>query len=265
MSKKRQPRGRRYDLDDEARVLVRALAARYPDGFVLEAHEHAWSQLLYASSGVMRVETDLGFWIVPPNRSVWLPARFRHRITMSGPVAMRTLYFPSPSDTMHPTLDTTRVLEVSPLLRELIIAAALRGKLERDIAHDAHIAALILALLHDVGTAPLELPMPRDARALRVAERIRAHPGIGDKTSSLARAAGASPRTLERLFQSETGLTLGRWRQQARLLEALTRLAAGDPVGAVADHVGYATASAFVAMFRAALGTTPRRYFAPRT
>jgi transcriptional regulator GlxA family with amidase domain len=77
----------------------------------------------------------------------------------------------------------------------------------------------------------------------------------------LAAAAGASRRTVERLFAAETGMSVGRWRTRLRLVEALRLLAAGEPVTAVAHRTGYATPSAFGAMFRAELGTSPARYF----
>ena len=73
--------------------------------------------------------------------------------------------------------------------------------------------------------------------------------------------SGVSKRTLERLFRAETGLTFGRWRQQARLLEALRLIAAGRPVTTVTLDVGYESPSAFIAMFKNALGTTPSRYY----
>ena len=79
---------------------------------------------------------------------------------------------------------------------------------------------------------------------------------------SLARAVGIGKRTLERQFFIETGMTPGRWRQQRSLLEALERLARGQPIKSVAIRAGYATPSAFTAAFRKSFGTTPGKYFA---
>jgi AraC-like DNA-binding protein len=230
--------------------IVRALSVRYSAGFVLAAHAHDWHQLLHASEGVMLVETERGAWVVPPHRAVWLPAHVEHRITMRGSVAMKTLYFAKDWKT---PLETTCVIEVSPLLHELIIHCSTRGTLDIANAHDARLAGLLMDFLRDVGASPLALPMPRDERALRMARSIRA----GDASTP----KGASVRTIERLFLAETGMTLGRWRQQARLLEALARLAEGASVTEVALDVGYATPSAFITMFKSVLGTTPSRFF----
>jgi AraC-like DNA-binding protein len=74
--------------------------------------------------------------------------------------------------------------------------------------------------------------------------------------------AGMSTRTLTRIFRQETQCSVAQWRQQARLTRALERLAAGEPVAVVSDALGYATPSAFVAMFRKAFGDSPGRYLA---
>jgi len=109
--------------------------------------------------------------------------------------------------------------------------------------------------------SPIDLPMPRDARALRAALSVRATPGSGHALADAARGAGASARTLERLFRDETGFSFGAWRQRARLLRALQLLAENESVTQAAIAVGYASTSAFVAAFRRELGVTPGRYF----
>ena len=48
--------------------------------------------------------------------------------------------------------------------------------------------------------------------------------------------------------------------QQRRLLRALELLATGDNVTTIALELGYDNTSAFIAMFRRCLGTTPTRY-----
>ena len=217
---------------------MRSLAAGYLSGAVLERHSHDWVQLVYASEGVMSVQTDDGTWIVPPNRSVWIPARVGHSITMSGRVSMRTIYF-------LPRLVKTLpkrccVIEVSPLLRELILRAVAMGPLRREIAEHKRLVDFMLDQLRVLPTLPLELPMPQDPRALRIAVRMRDNPGDRSTLADLAKAAGASRRTLERVFSADTRMTLGRWRQQARLLHAVRMLASGESVTATAlEAVSY--------------------------
>ncbi len=230
-------------------IVVRGLALGYSDGFVLDAHAHDWSQLVYASTGVMMVQTATASWIVPPARAVWLPPHVDHEIAMRGEVAMRTLYF------REPRLRATQVIHVSALLRELVVHCVRLMQLDRAVPHEARLIGVLHDQLAAAPTMPLELPMPRDPRAQRAARSIRHDPAARFD-------AGASVRTLERLFLAETGVTFGRWRQQARLHHALAELAAGRSVKEVAEAVGYGGPSAFIAMFKAALGMSPSKFLA---
>jgi AraC-like DNA-binding protein len=126
---------------------------------------------------------------------------------------------------------------------------------------DARIMQVILDEIRALPSAPLHLPRARDARLLRVTEALRADPADPRSLAAWGRAAGASPRTLARLFLAETGLGFRAWRQRARLLHALVALAAGEPVTRVAFEAGYDSPSAFIAAFKRAFGTTPARYF----
>lgn len=247
---------------DQGELLVRTLAVGYPSGAVLERHSHDWAQLVYASDGVMSVATAEGTWVVPPQRAVWIPAGVRHSVAMSGLVSMRTLY-------LAPRLLRSLprrccVVAVAPLLRELILHTMREGMLRRDDAAHRHLVDVLLDQLRALPAAPLELPLPRDGRALRVARLLQDHPAESATLGELARRAGASRRTLERLFHLETGMSFGRWRQQARLLHAMRLLAAGETVTTTALEVGYDSTSAFIAAFSQVLGTTPGRYYRAR-
>jgi AraC-like DNA-binding protein len=224
-------------------------------------HHHDSAQLIHASAGVMTVETDDGSWVVPPARAVWVPAFVSHSIAMSGHVELRTLYL----DPATAPIPGSRccVVQVSPLLHAAILRViGMRHPYPED-GPEARIAAVVHDEIRAAETAPLHLPMPRDPRARVVARAFRANPGDRRPRSAWARTAGASERTLERLFHAEVGTPFGRWQQQARLLRALQVLAAGESVTTAALEVGFETPSAFIAMFRKAMGTTPARYFKP--
>jgi len=222
-----------------------------------------WGQLLFAARGMLTVHTDTGLWVVPAHQAVWVPAGVRHGVEVAGGVAMRALYLSGAlGDALHARLPgACRVVEISPLLREVLRRAMRLRTLDRRIPAERHLLDVLLDELTLLPLLPLDLPMPRDARAARAAALIRAEPAAGNSLAEVARAAAASARTLERLFRAETGLPFGLWRQRARLLRALQLLAEGGTVTAAANAVGYESTSAFVFAFRRALGTTPGRYF----
>jgi AraC-like DNA-binding protein len=237
---------------------VRGLAGTYRDGHRLDRHTHPWAQLVYAVSGTMRVATPDATWLTPPTRAIWVPGGTPHEIEMRGTVAMRTLYL-APSEA-HPGLAACRAIEVEPLLRELILHIVRIGMLQADDPAHGRLEDLLVDLLAQAETAPLQLPLPKDPRAVGFAERLLAEPGAAASLAELARGAGASLRTLQRLFQAETGLSLEAWRGRARMQQAVVSLSAGAPVTEAALDAGYQSASAFVAAFRRAFGVTPGRY-----
>jgi AraC-like DNA-binding protein/quercetin dioxygenase-like cupin family protein len=257
MSQKRQPAV--YDPVSHRRFQIATLARDYAAGQVVPSHFHDRDQLVYASRGVMTVRTGDGMWVVPTHRAVWIPAAVPHSITMSGAVAMRTLY-------VTPRLARTLprsccVLNVSPLLKELILHVCAVGALRRSVRREHHLILVTLDQLNGIQHVPLQLRTPSDPRALRVAQILLADPSDRRPLVRICKDTGASKRTLERIFQDDVGITFGKWRQQLRLLQALRLLADGAKVTHAALESGYSTPSAFTSMFRKALGTTPARYF----
>jgi AraC-like DNA-binding protein len=243
---------------DEPYFLMRTLAAEFSDGHALAPHAHPWGQLIYAASGLITVWTEQGSWVVPPHWAVWAPAGVSHGLRFTGAASLRTLYLRPDLASPAPA---SAVVEVSPLLRELILRAVQIGML--DARERTHVA-LVDLIVHEFSTRPaptLDLPLPRSDVLRRVAKELTERPQDHRSHAALARHFGIGVRTLERGFAAETGLSLGQWRRQARFMQALRRLGAGVPVKRVAVEAGYRTPSAFIAAFRAALNTTPGRYF----
>lgn len=237
---------------------VRSLAETHRAGGRIPRHTHPWGQLAYAITGVMHIHTPSAAWITPPTRAVWLPPGLPHEIEMQGETAMRTLYVDP--DTASPLSATETVLEVAPLLRELILHILKIGMLGPGRPEHERLTGLLIDLLLEARPEDLSLPLPSDRRALAVADRLRAAPADVAPLAELARDAGASLRTLQRLFPAETGLSLEAWRQKARLIHAAARLSAGQAVTTTALDCGYDSVSAFITAFKRQFGVTPGRY-----
>jgi AraC-like DNA-binding protein len=237
---------------------VRTLAYDYVSGHRVPPHVHDWHQLIYAVRGLMTLSTEAGLWIVPPHRGVWMPAQVEHSIRMSGAVSMRTLYIAPRIARGLPR--TCRIVDVPPLLRELILRTVELGHLDQRVSAHRHLLAVLLDQMRTVRSDGMHLPQPSDARARRIADRLADAPADRRTLPALSRGSGASVRTLQRLFRAETGTTFATWRQQLRLGHALQALAAGGSVTAVALDAGYASVSAFVSAFRRTFGAPPARY-----
>jgi AraC-like DNA-binding protein/mannose-6-phosphate isomerase-like protein (cupin superfamily) len=238
---------------------VIALALDHPDGHVIPFHWHSRAQLLYASAGVMTVTTGSGVWVLPPLRAMWVPALTEHQIRASGHLSMRTLYIKP--DAVRDFPPSCRIVSVSALLRELIVYSTTLSRFYEPGGHAGRIMSLILDLIRFRDPVPLDLPIPRDPRLRKIFDQMSGHPDDGRTIEEWGARVGATGRTLSRLFRAETGMSFHQWRQQLRLLAAMRLLGQGEPVTNIALDVGYSSLSAFVSVFRKALGVTPGRYF----
>lgn len=246
------------DFEDVPRPIV-IRPHDFARGDEVPIHHHGREQLVYASKGLALVNTENGAWVVPPNRAVWVPSNLDHGVKAITECSMSSLFI---SPGVIPTLpDTCSVVAVPRLLRELILHANHFDDDYDENGPDGRIIAVIIDQLKSLQEVPLHLPMPSDPRLKRVAEAIVENPADNRTQADWAKECGASVRTLARLFPEQTGMTFSGWRQQARLMAALGRLADGEAVVSVALDLGYASQSAFIAMFKKALGTTPGKYF----
>jgi AraC-like DNA-binding protein len=176
---------------------------------------------------------------------------------------MQSLYFPV--DAPAPVFDARgcRVISVTSLLRELILRIATMAALDSRVAAEARLMSVLMDELALADIEPLLLPLPGDARALKVADCVLTDPADGATATDLARHCGLSVRTLERLFRAETGMPFGLWRQKAKLLESVRVLVQGGSVTEAALESGYSSVSAYIAAFKQTFGCTPGAMLEP--
>ncbi len=240
-------------------ALIATLKSDYVQGYVFAEHFHERDQLIYACQGVMTITTDQGTWVTPPQRAVWIPARIPHAVRVSRSICLMTLYLKPRLARALPR--NCCVANVSPLLKELIRYACNFPTLHRAVRAESHLVSMILDQLEQLQSIPLQLPTPLDERAKRVAQLLSTEPSDERSLDEICSSAGASRRTIERCFYEDTAMSLGKWRQQLRLLHGLELLAEGEKITSVAISAGYSAPSAFVSAFKRILGTTPGRYF----
>jgi AraC-like DNA-binding protein len=222
-------------------------------------HKHGKGQLVYVSEGVLRVETEVGTWVVLPQRGVWVPPELVHRGRSRRGFALCTLYVDAHHAKALPKRCCT--VTITPLVRELLLQCARFGWHYPTTGPRMRLVSVLIEQIATLPQAPLHLPEPKDRRLRAIAAALHADPASNDTLDQWASRVGASRRTLARLFVKETDLTFALWRQQLRLLAALEELAHGQSVTAAALGAGYQDTSAFISMFRRALGMTPGRYF----
>jgi AraC-like DNA-binding protein/quercetin dioxygenase-like cupin family protein len=241
---------------------VAVFALDFAQGASTGVHAHPFGQLVHAAEGVMRVVTQRGAWVVPPGRAVWIPPELEHEVQMVTSVAMRTVYAVREALPGGPRKPC--VVEVTPLLRELILEALRRPRPYPLGGADERLFQVLLENVSFRDVVPLYLPAPKSTHLVALAARLQRDPGDKRTLAAWAKATATSARTLARSFRRETGLSFGAWRAQLRLMRALELLAQRRSVTEVALALRYESTSAFIHAFRRHLGTTPARYFAER-
>jgi len=240
-----------------ARPIV-AVGNDYPPAFELDWHQHRRGQLLYAARGVIVVSTPHGAWVAPPERAVWTPGGVRHSVRMIGAVSTRgVLIEPDAPGSLGPA---NRVIQVAPLLRNLLETACAIEPEYAPGSRDELVMALLMAELARAPTVPLAVPFPQTPELAARCQAFLESPTPHDTIALWTAQLGIGRRAFTRMFRRETGLSFGAWRQQACLLVALPRLAAGEAVTTIALDLGYDSPAAFTTMFKRLIGVAPSHY-----
>jgi len=224
-------------------------------------HRHRKGQLILALSGSVTCHAPTGIWMVPPQCALWIPPGTPHsnRVSQHGQVC---LLFVGPEAAPLPAECCT--LAASPLLRELILYLAAQSTDYAPGGPTARLVGVLLEQLAQMPTEHLHLPVPAHSRLRRIADALAADPADRSTVAQWAQRVAMSERSLARLIKAETGMSFGRWRQQLHVIVALQRLSSGMTVQRVALDLGYESVSAFITMFRKAMGKPPGRYLAER-
>lgn len=225
-------------------------------------HEHPDAQLTFAAAGTVQIHTDDGVHLVPPQLAAWVPPGVPHRLELLTEAELWMVYWrPSAVAEWIPKqlLERAFTLCMSPLLRALFDACAV----EKDDAERIElIARLMLHELTALPEAPTFLPLPVSAAGRRAADLALRDHRNALTIEDLATRSATSVRTLSRLFPAETGLTFKAWRQRARIVGAMERLARGRGIAATAAEVGFASTAAFSCAFRQVTAMTPTAFLA---
>jgi AraC-like DNA-binding protein len=218
-------------------------------------HRHRKGQLVFALGGSVTCRVPSGLWMVPPHCGVWVPGGMEHR---NPATANARIFFVYIEPGLVDLPDRCRTLSISPLLRELIVE--LSDRVHDDDARGELLTRVLLTELPRMPVQQLHLPLSPEPRLKRIAAALAEDPADRCTLAEWANRVALSESSLARLVVKETGLTFGRWRQQLHLIVAMRELACGASVQQVSADLGYESVTAFITMFKKALGKPPARY-----
>ncbi len=218
-------------------------------------HSHQKHQLLFAQAGCMSIELADRVCFLPPTRAAWIPAGMEHRVLMTSVVAYRSLYL----DTNIQLIDNVCVIEVNPLLRELIERIAY-WEWDKPIEEQMATQTLFIEELLSAPEEHWQLRMPQNKRLYEWLSAIKFKKENPPQLQRLAEKVGMSTKTIGRIFTAETGMSYQAWRQQWRLLHALELLAEKNSISDIASKLEFSSDSAFISFFKQQTGQTPLKY-----
>ncbi|MDN4982347.1 helix-turn-helix transcriptional regulator [Bradyrhizobium sp. WYCCWR 13022] len=220
-------------------------------------HRHRKGQLVVSLGGGVTCRVPDGLWMVPPHCAVWIPSRMAHS---NRATANARLFFVYIEAELVDLPDRCCTISISPLLRELIVE--LSDGAQHDEARRERLIGVLLGELPRMPVQQLHLPLSTEPRLKRIAASLADNPADRRTLAEWADHVALSQSSLARLVAKQTGLTFGRWRQQLHLIVAIRELAAGASVQQVSADLGYESVTAFITMFRKALGKPPAKYLA---
>jgi AraC-like DNA-binding protein len=238
----------------------RVLAKTHLAGNSLPSHQHSTGQMVFATQGVMLIETAYGRWTVPPQRALWIPPHEPHAIEMLTDTHMRTVYF-------HPDFiascnafaqrNIVHAVVASPMIKELVL-----GLFETERSDDmlTLMAKLLMHALVETACLPTYLPMPAEERIKNTLSILMAKNDWLQSLDEVSARAHMSSRTFTRRFAAEVGMSFRDWRQRARLVKSLDLLALNQSTKSIAHTMGFASSAAYCAAFRDLLGCTPSEF-----
>lgn len=225
---------------------------------VFAPHQHRRGQLLFAQNGLVRVTTDQGAWVMPPQCTLWIPPGVEHSVVIGDRVYLINLYVEPAAAVAMPA--QCQVFEATDLLISLLKASIPVSSMSDWTPRDHALHQLLLAEIQQLNVLPFSLPLPSHPMLRMLCEAYSAQPKAGVRLDDWCQQAGLSRRSLTRLFRQQTGLSVIHWCSRALVLKAMEQLMAGERVSAAAYALGYDTPAAFSTMFRKQLGVPPSHY-----
>jgi AraC-type DNA-binding domain-containing proteins len=229
----------------------------YRAGMVFPTKRQVWGELNYALQGVAEITIEGVLYLSPPQYAIWIPPDTEHHAGNRRDVRYVTTYVAR--ELCHDLPRRACMLELSPLVKAVHADFAERGIRHPRTEEDLRLATVIVDRIRTARRFDHYLPGCVDPLLSPILDTLQEHPGDRRSLAEFARLTGTTERTLSRRFQEKLGMSFNDWRQRLKVLAALSLLEEGQSVQRVSEILGYSSPSAFIAMFRRLMGTSPSR------
>ncbi|EPJ50228.1 MAG: hypothetical protein OFPI_20530 [Osedax symbiont Rs2] len=218
--------------------------------------------LLYSAKGVLRIEAEDRYWILPPSRALWIPAKTAIEIEISQPVECCSILFDL--DFINPVFSRCQVLALPNVLKEMILHSRKWGPdcTEFD-AYAKHFFQSIAHLCAELKDLPSELWTPKgQSKKIKQALNYTQKNLSGPITfTDIASHTAMTERSLARAFGTETDMTWSQLLRHMRMIQAIELLSNLDlQMLTISLDVGYQSLSSFNRAFKEFTSLTPSEF-----
>lgn len=233
--------------------------ASWPAETSTPVHRHVPGEFVYAFSGVMELKLENHHYLAPPQYGIWMPPGAEHLSLNRYESSFCSVYIAPDLCEGLPQRDPVP-LAVTPLVRAILDDLRARQVRLPEAERDRNLVKVLIDQLRLAPRQGTSLPMSADPLLGAVLAALDHDPADNRSLAEWARAVHGTERTLTRRCHRDLGMNFGEWRQRLRIAKALTKLEAGLSVERTALELGYGSSSAFIAMFRRVVGTTPDEF-----
>ncbi|MBT0719979.1 AraC family transcriptional regulator [Tatumella sp. TA1] len=220
-------------------------------------HKHRKGQLIVPLQGTITCHVEESIWMAPTGQAIWIPGHVIHSNQISSQAEFCFVFIDPGLATMP---DECCTLRISSLLKELIFALAALPLSHYQTPEAQRLISVLLDQLVRQPSGKLQLPVSGHPKIKFLVDEMRKPGNVKYSAAYWAKTLALSERSFARLMVNETGLSFRPWRQQLQLLLAINQLVDGERVETIAHELGYESVTAFITMFKKALGTTPNQY-----
>lgn len=246
---------------EQSEALIYAITEICEGGSYTPTHKHSDKhQLIFAKNRTIKIQTENNYWILPPARAIWIERGITHNFYSKYSVEVYILYIRQ-DIAQHISYTNCCVFNISPLVHQLVQACLNFSNDYKDDSPQGRLSYVLLEQLQQLDQSPVSIPMPDNIILQKICNKFEHEPSMQVTLPELSVWAGASARTIERLFLKEMGLSYSEWRFRFRLIKSLEYLAEGYPITHAAYNVGYNHVSSYIAAFKKFFGCTPKQYF----
>lgn len=228
---------------------------KFPSEYFKPKHSHARGQFIFSENEFLKVVTEDAFWYIPHSQTIWIPPYVEHETLSTD--KFPCIFTQIDISQCHRFSSKPQILTTSLIVNELVKRSLEFGLSYKLGSHEYRLVQVLLDELSALPIADYHLKMPKDERLINVSKYLLEHPAMKHGIETLQKIAGMSKRNLERLFEKDTGITIGEWIRHQKMLLAMEKLSSGESVSCVALDLGYKSISSFIETFKATTGKTP--------